>query len=100
MRHAIGRFFRNCRRQNEQKRRPRRERTPGYDASEKQDDHAAMHMQQTVRGARAHAERGTQRTVKVDHPFHRCALSTEEMNLPDVHRHHDERLGAQFTIRS
>src|SRR3546814_9393395 len=69
-------LFRKRRRQNEQKRRPSRERTPGRDPGEKQDDHAAMHMQQTVRGARAHAERGAQWAVKIDEPFHDRALST------------------------
>src|SRR3546814_19268876 len=65
VRDAIGGFFRKRRHQNEQKRRPCRERTPGREPGEKQDDPAAMHQQQPVRGARAHAERGHKSEGKI-----------------------------------
>src|SRR3546814_17866067 len=69
VRDAIGGFFRKRRHQNEQKRRPCRERTPGRDPCEKQDEHASMTQTQTVRGGRAHAARGAQWAGKIAYPF-------------------------------
>jgi len=84
MRNAVGDFLCDGCGQDKQKWRPCRKRAPRHNPGEKQDDHPAMHMQQAVRGAGAHAQRPTKRAVEVDQAFHHHHTLKHWMNEPVV----------------